>query len=336
VRYLMVFFAIWWAWMNFTWFASAYDNDDVPYRLTVLVQIAGSLVMAAGIPRLFNDGNSLVIVVGYVIMRLAMVAQWLRAAAADPPRRRTALRYAIGVTIVQFGWLLTLIVPSGLFTVVFLVLVVAELAVPVIAERGNMTTFHPHHIAERYGLFTVIVLGESVTAATLAFQSALDETENAGTLIGMAGAGTITLFCLWWIYFDHEAAPRLATARESFSWGYGHYFVFASAAAVGAGLVVAVAFERHETHGISYVLSAMATTVPVAIYLVAVGLLHSHPGRPRIIGVSVGVAALLVLADSFIPAPLYVTAGVLSVLVAILTVSTRTRAETRVAAQSEG
>ena len=57
IQYLMVFFAIWWAWMNFTWFASAYDNDDVPYRLTVLVQIAGSLVMAAGIPRLFTTAT---------------------------------------------------------------------------------------------------------------------------------------------------------------------------------------------------------------------------------------------------------------------------------------
>ena len=84
----MVFFAIWWAWMNFTWFASAYDTDDVPYRLTVLVQIAGSLVMAAGIPRVFDDGDSArSIVIGYVIMRLAMVTQWLRAAASDPPRR---------------------------------------------------------------------------------------------------------------------------------------------------------------------------------------------------------------------------------------------------------
>ena len=50
---------------------------------------------------------------------------------------------------------------------------------PVLAERGSMTTFHPHHITERYGLFTVIVLGESVTAATLAFQAALDDTEDA-------------------------------------------------------------------------------------------------------------------------------------------------------------
>ena len=48
-HFLLVFFAIWWAWMNFTWFASAYDTDDVAYRLTTLVQIAGVLVLAAGI-----------------------------------------------------------------------------------------------------------------------------------------------------------------------------------------------------------------------------------------------------------------------------------------------
>ena len=46
--YAMVFFGIWWAWMNFTWFASAYDTDDVPYRLLTLVQMAGALVLAAG------------------------------------------------------------------------------------------------------------------------------------------------------------------------------------------------------------------------------------------------------------------------------------------------
>ena len=50
IGYPMVFFAIWWAWMNFSWFASAYDTDDVPYRVAVLVQMAGVLVVAAGIP----------------------------------------------------------------------------------------------------------------------------------------------------------------------------------------------------------------------------------------------------------------------------------------------
>src|SRR4051794_37266965 len=60
-------------------------------------------------------------------------------------------------------------------TIAFLLLVVAELAVPVWAERGLMTTWHPHHIAERYGLFTIIVLGECVLGATVAARAAVTE-----------------------------------------------------------------------------------------------------------------------------------------------------------------
>ena len=94
--FLMVFFAIWWAWMNFTWFASAYDTDDVPYRLLTLVQMAGVLVLAAGIHDAFGSQDFLAGTIGYVIMRVAMVAQWLRAARSDPEHRQTAHRYAAG------------------------------------------------------------------------------------------------------------------------------------------------------------------------------------------------------------------------------------------------
>ena len=326
VAYLMTFFAIWWAWMNFTWFASAYDTDDVPYRVLVLVQIAGSLVIAAGIPGVFADQNFTVIVIGYVIMRLALVTQWLRAAAADPPHRRTATRYAVGVAMVQVYWVLLLFLPHGAWLAAgFLLGAVLELTVPIVAERPAPTSYHPHHIAERYGLFTVIVLGESVTAATLAFQDALSTSGVSATIIGMAVAAVVTMFCLWWIYFDHENVPEINAARAAFVWGYGHYLLFAAGAAVGAGLVVAVAYEQHETHGISYPLSAALTTVPVAIFLLVVTALRAHPGRPRIIPESTCVAAVLVLADTFVPAPLYVTAGVLVALVAVLTVVTRSR-----------
>ena len=57
VAYAMVFFGIWWAWMNFTWFASAYDTDDVGYRLLTLMQMAGVLVYAAGIHDAFADAD---------------------------------------------------------------------------------------------------------------------------------------------------------------------------------------------------------------------------------------------------------------------------------------
>src|SRR5215217_6941744 len=175
VGYATLFFAIWWAWMNFTWFASAYDIDDVPYRLTTLVQIAGALILAAGVPDAFDNGDFGVITLGYVVMRLAMVTQWLRAAAGDPPHRRSSLRFAAGITLVQLGWVLRLLLPEGLGMASFLVLVACELVVPIWAERAAPTTWHPRHIAERYGLFTLIVLGECVLSSTLAIQSALKE-----------------------------------------------------------------------------------------------------------------------------------------------------------------
>ena len=90
--YLAVFFAIWWAWMNFTRFASAYDTDDTPYRLLTVVQMGGVLVLAAGVPAALEQANFAVVTFGYLIMRVVMVGQWLRAARADHDRRATSLR----------------------------------------------------------------------------------------------------------------------------------------------------------------------------------------------------------------------------------------------------
>ena len=104
LNYLFVFFAIWWPWVNFTWFASAFDTDDVLYRLLTFVQIAGVLVVAAGVPSAFEELDFRVMVVGYVIMRIALVAQWLRVAREDPDHRRTAIRFATGITLLQVGW----------------------------------------------------------------------------------------------------------------------------------------------------------------------------------------------------------------------------------------
>jgi low temperature requirement protein LtrA len=62
--YAAVFFGLWWAWVNFTWFASAYDTDDVPYRLLTLLQMAGVLVFAAGIPAAFLHFDFATVVAG--------------------------------------------------------------------------------------------------------------------------------------------------------------------------------------------------------------------------------------------------------------------------------
>ena len=313
--YLMVFFAIWWAWVNFTWFASAYDNDDVPYRVTTLVQITGALILAAGVPRAFDGNNFTVVVIGYVVMRLAMVGQWLRVSRSDPVRRVTALRFAIGITIVQVGWVFRSTVSDRYLTASFIVLVIAELAVPIYGERAAGTTWHPTHIAERYGLFTLIVLGEAILAATTAIQTGFDTGGERGELLVLSVSGLVTVFAMWWIYFDRPGEELLRTARSGFFFGYGHYFVFAAAAAVGAGITVEV--DTIAGHAdLSPRASAFTVAIPVAIYVSCVWLLHRRPGESTLRSVAFPVAAVLVLITPLLPEPLIFMAGIVAVLVA--------------------
>jgi low temperature requirement protein LtrA len=269
--YPVVFFAVWWAWMNFTWFASAYDTDDIAYRLAVFVQIAGVLVLAAGVSRLFVDHDLAIVTLGYAIMRVSLAGQWLRAARSDPPSRRTNLGYAFGVSVCMLGWLLLLLLSDGWQVAGLVVMIVAELSVPVLAERHGTTTWHPHHIAERYGLFTLIVLGESVLAATNAVQTSLDAGQAFGGLVVIAGGGLLVVFSMWWVYFASPTEePVTETGLDSFRWGYGHYVVFASAAAVGAGLAAAVDQATHPHSALSHRGATAAVAVPVALYLAGI------------------------------------------------------------------
>jgi len=317
VGYAMVFFAIWWAWMNFTWFASAYDTDDVAYRLTTLVQIAGALILAAGVPDAMDGSDFAVITLGYVVMRLAMVTQWLRAAAADPPHRRSSLRFAAAIAVVQLGWVLRLALPEGLGMASFLVLAAAELAIPIWAERAAPTSWHPGHIAERYGLFTLIVLGECVLASTVAIQTALDENAALADLATTAAGGLLTVFGMWWLYFGKEASEFLTSLRAGIVWGYGHYLVFASAAAVGAGLAVNVDYVTHHA-AIGARGSAAAFTIPVALFLLAVWALQVRPHHlARWHGALAPATAVLVLAATLSPEPVLVTGLLVATMIGV-------------------
>ncbi|MEU5098697.1 low temperature requirement protein A [Streptomyces sp. NPDC020996] len=327
LRFALVFFAIWWAWMNFTWFASAYDPGDVAYRLTVLVQITGSLVLAAGVRRAFEDGDLYVITLGYVVLRTALATLWLRAALSDPARRRTALRFAAGVTACQLGWVALLFVPVPVRLPGIVVMVLAELSVPVWAQTAGMTPWHPRHIAERYELFTLIVLGESVSAATVAVRGAFDRHHGTGSLYALAAGGLLMAFAMWWLYFARPAHTLLATTYQvrhrRFPWAYGHYLIFASAAAEGAGLA---AYADHVTRhgGASPIAAGAAVTVPAAVFLITVWGVHLRPHQ-RSLGERIvfPVAAVGVLAAAWSPAPALLAGALLAGLVAIVTVPRR-------------
>ena len=323
VYFAMAFFAIWWAWLNFAWFNSAYDPDDTLHRLLTLLQIFGSLVLAAGIPRIF-DADFTLGVIGYVIMRIGLVLMWLRAASGDPERRATAKRYANGLLVVQAAWVAVLLITGGDLPVwLFVVLVAADFAVPWYAEKAGNTPWHPHHIAERYGLFFIIVLGETILSVALALQVALDKENPPAALAFVIAGGVLITFCAWWLYFNRDDSEVLTGNDVGFVWGFGHYVIFGSVAAFGAGLAARV--EYYEEHAkVSDIVSSAFVSVPVAAFLAASWFicvrLHDASARTA---APFAVAIVACVALIWVPYTELWVGVVMSVLLAVELVLTR-------------
>ena len=274
-------FAICWAWINFSWFSSAYDTDDWIFRIVTMVQMVGVLVLAIGLPRMYasvEHGQRLdnsVMVLGYVIMRVALLFQWLRAAKEDPARRHVCLTYAATISIAQVGWLAQIVVPlsSSAAIVLGTGLVLIELSGPALAEgHAGGTPWHAEHIAERYSLFALIALGEGVVGTAAALSAVIDRqgwTLNA-VLVGIAGVGLT--FGMWWVYYLVPSGEILKRHRDRASvWGYLQILIVSSIVATGAGLHVAASFIEQQAR-VTAVAVMLAVAVPVVTFL---SLLHA-------------------------------------------------------------
>jgi low temperature requirement protein LtrA len=281
VAYLVVFAAIWWAWMTFTWFANVFDNDDGPYRVLMMIMIAGSLGLAAGVPQMAAlDFRAAV--ASYVVMRLGYVALWVRVRRSNVPEwRAVSLRMVVLTTINQAGWILFLWVPSEWRIPAFAGWFAFDLAIPFIAGWDARTGGHRGHIVERYGLFTIIVLGESIAAATIAVGDAVAAERPPLSLIVLATGGLLIVFSMWWIYFEFTTGLNREHGRGVYYvWGYLHYFLFAGVAATGAALALSAAWLG-EPAGIALPETGVALTVSgaVGVVLLAFALIESATDR---------------------------------------------------------
>jgi low temperature requirement protein LtrA len=242
ISFVMVFFEIWWAWGQYTWFASSFDNNSSRFRLATLWQMVGALVLAAGVEKAFN-GDFTIVVIGYVIIRSSSIYLWYKVAKDNQKFKVTAMRYALGILLCQIGW-----ITQNFFEVsyyVFIGLWLAEFLVPYYAESHTVTHFHSEHIEERLGLLTIIVLGESVLASANSFKSLIDHFSYDVFLVSIGCL--LTLFGMWWLYFNSSVERYLRNKATAFQWGYGHFLIFGSAAAVGA--LVSVNIDVLTDHG---------------------------------------------------------------------------------------
>jgi len=273
LMYLWIFWCVWWPWNTYTFFASGYDTDDTQFRLASFVQMIGVIVVAIGIKPAFQEQKFLYIMLGYLVMRIPYILMWLKVARDDIESRPVAIRYALGVFIVQCGWTFTVLFYQS--WPIWICLLICELLVPWFAERsvakGENTKYHAEHIEERMGLLTIIVLGESILASVNAFDNVF---KHITPELGMIVSGALLiLFSMWWLYFDDRLEEKLHSETTCFIWSYGHYFLFGAAAAVGA--LISVCVDAASSHGhITMDKAVLGLAIALAIYLIATWLCH--------------------------------------------------------------
>ena len=320
--FLITFFAIWLAWLNYTWFASAFDDGSLSFKLATFVFLSGSLVMAAGVTEFTHIHLIRVMVIGYVIMRLAMVYLWFAAARGSERYRKTCLRYGGSILAVQVYWVILGLVlwqwtvpMLGLFAIG----AILELIIPFWSERAGMTPWHRHHIMERYGLLTIIVLGETLLSTSFALRETFDAGEVDLALILLAISAAIITFAMWWLYFTRDDSLQGREVWRVFTWGYGHIPVFGGAAAVGAGVAATIDMQTHHAHA-PIAAGYWAMAIAVAVYLAGLTVareIFNLTGMNRFILLA---AALLALCTPLTPWPVESLAIVLVAAAALRTV----------------
>jgi low temperature requirement protein LtrA len=336
LRFLGLFVPVWWSWMIFTWYATSFDNDDVPYRLTLLAAMLSILGLAASVGRVGVDPAATVsFVLAYAFMRVLVAGLFLRARRYVPAAlERFVFFYAAGNVLGATIWLSSLLVPAPLRYAVWALGLCVELLGPILAVMtldDPRITFHPRHIAERYGLFTLIVLGESV----LAVASGTSDTHWAPSAVLTAVVGFVAAACIWWQYFDHVGSSGIELGpRPAFYWGYGHFAVYAGIAAFGVGIQLAVeaaapqaalALSTGAPSSAGYELGARTILAGgVALFLLGIAFvdrINEGTTNDRVLLARLGAVAILIgiTALGSVFSPLAFTAAVSLVLLALTT-----------------
>jgi low temperature requirement protein LtrA len=231
--YLPVFIA----WQGFSIYADRFDTDDVVFRVAILLGMLAILVLALQI-REVADGDGTAFAIAYVTLRSLMIGLYLRSYAHVPEARPLIVRYAGGYSLGVALWVVSLALDSPERYVLWGVALVWEYSLPWLSRRFHASIpVHASHVPERFALFTIIVLGESVLAVALGVADR--DWQLSGAVI--AGLGFLVASAIWWTYFG--SGVELSVERSATSilvFAYVHIPLLAALTAVGAGITLAI------------------------------------------------------------------------------------------------
>jgi low temperature requirement protein LtrA len=297
LRFATLFALIWWAWTGYTVFATRFDADDGIQRLLTLVQMFVVAAMAANAEDELHSRSSAGFMAAYAVLRLVLVAQYFRARHL-PDAKSLATRYIVGHGGAALIWLASAFVPAPARYALWAAAFGIDLGTPWLALPHTVKVPpNPAHLPERFGLFTLILLGEAVIAVMHGMKSQEEWTLMAAS---SAFSGMALLFLVWWWYFDLAAAASerfVRTHRDALRfhlWSYAHFPLYLGLVVTGVGV------QRIVTTAARWTLNdeeAVLMTSAAAIVMVAMAVIGgTFSSKGQMISTAVPAVACSLLA----------------------------------------
>lgn len=273
----LVLLAVWWSWNFTTWTTNELDPDSNSVRLLLIALMLASLLMAIAIPEAFGK-HGLLFASAYVAIQVGRHV-FVTFAAARP---RTLERERAGRILIWFigagvFWIAGGLAEGGARAVLWTCALALDFGAPLALfpipgrRRLNSKTWQvlPEHFAERFGLFVILALGETIvlTGATMA---EVELTSTTAAAFSVAFLGTAAL---WWLYFTstrqltaqalERSRAQTTLARDAYTYGHVPLVAAIILSAVGDELVIG-----HAASGLAPALVAVTVSGP-ALYLLA-------------------------------------------------------------------
>ncbi|MCL1588722.1 MAG: low temperature requirement protein A [Actinomycetia bacterium] len=272
-----LFVPLWWTWASFTFYADRYDTDDLGQRLLAVAQMVAIALMAASISGEESD-STVAFAASFILARAVLLAMYARAYQYIPESRTLVAGYLRGFTLGGIPWVMSLWVPEPWRFVLWGIGLAIDFATPFILRKVQARVpLSVSHLPERFGLFTILVLGESIAAVVAGLGSIGWETDGTIGLI----LGVVTATGLWWLYFDNVEGSVVRRRMEQTKawkptvWIYTHLPLAIGLTASGIGMEFLVAQHGEELRWIA--------VGGIAVALVSMAIIHlaTERGDPR-------------------------------------------------------
>lgn len=278
--FIALFIPLWWTWASYTFYADRYDTDDLGQRLLAVGQMASIAIMAASISG--DEADSVTaFAVAFVMARLVLLAMYWRAYRHVTVSRDLVRGYLTGFSIGGALWLVSIWIPDPVRFIFWGIGLAIDFYTPFhLRERQKRVPLSVSHLPERFGLFTILVLGESFVAIVAALSH--HEWDANYTFAAIVGVGLAT--SLWWLYFDNQKGDVVrrsdtGKAWKPTAWIYAHLPLVVAITVVGIGMEFLIAQEQ-EGPG-RWMVAGGTAMVMLALALMSIAANRGHDELDR-------------------------------------------------------